>query len=434
LEQPQPASQPPHIIPRAAHCITRSNISESATKVLYRLKNAGYEAFLVGGSVRDLLLGRQPKDFDIATNAHPEEVRKLFSNCRLIGRRFRLAHVHFKGEIIEVATFRASHVEGEEGEHETEEGRILRDNVYGSIDEDAWRRDFTVNALYYNIRDFSVWSYASGIEDLEHGTLRLIGDPQTRYREDPVRMLRAVRFATKLGFRLHPDTEAPMFEMASLLDGIPSSRLYEEVLKLFLDGFALQNFELLRHYNLFRHLFPETDALLDEDPGGPAATLLTHGLGDTDQRIQEDKPVTPAFLFAVLLWPVYMAEHGAALAECGKPFQAVQLAGSRTVSLQAQHIAIPKRFSYPMRDIWALQPRFASLRGKRPFRLFANGRFRAAWDFLLLRSRSGEDLDELCDWWARFQEATESERFIMTKPKGGSKRQRQKKPRTGPAT
>jgi poly(A) polymerase len=431
LEQ---ASSPPHIIPRAAHCISRSNISESATKVLYRLKNAGYEAFLVGGSVRDLLLGRQPKDFDIATDAHPEDVRKLFSNCRLIGRRFRLAHVHFKGEIIEVATFRASHVEGEEGEHETEEGRILRDNVYGTIDEDAWRRDFTVNALYYNIRDFSVWSYASGIEDLEHGTLRLIGDPETRYREDPVRMLRAVRFATKLGFRLHPDTEAPIFEMASLLDGIPSSRLYEEVLKLFLDGFALQNFELLRHYNLFRHLFPETDALLDEDPGGPAATLLTHGLGDTDLRIEEGKPVTPAFLFAVLLWPVYMAEHDAALAECGKPFQAVQLAGSRTVSLQAQHIAIPKRFSYPMRDIWALQPRFASLRGKRPFKLFASGRFRAAWDFLLLRSRSGENLAELCDWWARFQEASESERFIMTKAKGASKRQRNKKPRTGPIT
>jgi len=349
-------------------------------------------------------------------------------------------YIRFGREVIEVTTFRAHHKpsnhfrEQDQSKHfrnldsaHTSSGLILRDNVYGDIDEDAWRRDFTVNALYYNIKDFSVWSYANGIEDLEHGTLRLIGDPETRYREDPVRMLRAIRFATKLGFRLHPDTEAPLFEMASLLDGIPSARLYEEILKLFLDGFAVQNFEMLRHYSLFRHLFPFTDALLDKELGSTAGTLVTHGLADTDKRIADNKTITPAFLFAVLLWPAYQAQQQSALEETGKIFQAVQLAGSRTVSMQAQHIAIPKRFSYPMREIWAIQERFSSMRGKRPFRILAHARFRAAYDFLLLRERSGEEVADLCEWWTRFQEVPESERYLMTKAKGTQRRPRKKK-------
>ncbi|HEB98384.1 MAG TPA: polynucleotide adenylyltransferase PcnB, partial [Thiotrichales bacterium] len=255
--------QQPVIIPRAEHGISRSNISPNALKVLYRLRSAGYRACLVGGGVRDLLLGREPKDFDVATDARPEEVRKLFRNCRLVGRRFRLAHVVFGREVIEVATFRGRHDAAEEGETATsEEGRILRDNVYGTIEEDAWRRDFTVNALYYDIEDFSVRDYVGGMEDLRAGVLRLIGDPEARYREDPVRMLRAVRFAVKLGFRIEPATEAPIESLAHLLFEIPPARLFEEVLKLFQGGMALETFEMLRHYDLFGKLFPLTEEVL----------------------------------------------------------------------------------------------------------------------------------------------------------------------------
>ncbi len=213
--------QPLRIVSRDEHSISRANISENALKVLYRLNKAGYEAYLVGGGVRDLLLGREPKDFDVATDASPEEVRKLFRNCRLIGRRFRLAHVHFGREIIEVATFRAAH-EPESDGAVSENGMLLRDNVYGTLEEDAWRRDFTVNALYYNIRDFSVVDYTGGMADLQAGRLRIIGDPHERFREDPVRMLRAVRFAAKLGFRIDPESEAAIRELGYLMEEFPT--------------------------------------------------------------------------------------------------------------------------------------------------------------------------------------------------------------------
>lgn len=403
------------VIPRSEHSISRDNISENALKVLYRLKKAGYEGHLVGGAVRDLLLGRQPKDFDIATNAIPEEIHQLFRNCRLIGRRFRLAHVHFRGEIIEVATFRGGSTEDDDERH-TEAGRILRDNIFGTLDEDAWRRDFTVNALYYDIKNFSVLDHVNGMRDIQAGLLRIIGDPATRYHEDPVRMLRAVRFAVKLGFRIHEDTEKPIFELGHLLSGIPPARLYEEILKLFQAGLALQTFEMLRHYGLFKYLFPATDKILAHEGYEMAAELITHGLRNTDKRVEEGKPITPAFLFAVLLWPaVCEARRKLLQQEDITELQAYQIIGSETTLSQVQHISIPKRFSIPMREIWSMQTRLTRIRGKRPLRLLQHQRFRAAYDFLLLREQSGEDVGELAVWWTAFQEASSTERNAMVK-------------------
>lgn len=393
-------------IPRSEHSISRVNISPNALKVLYRLKDAGYQAHLVGGGVRDLLLGREPKDFDVATDAHPEEVRSLFRNCRLIGRRFRLAHVMFGREIIEVATFRALQQGGDQGadQHVDDEGRIVRDNVFGDIEGDAFRRDFSVNALYYNIADFSIMDYTGGMADIEKGVLRLIGDPDTRFREDPVRMLRAVRFATKLGFRIEAETERPIKALAPLLGDIPPARLFDEMLKLFLGGSALDNFEMLRHYNLFEQLFPLTERALGHEENHFPLMLIARGMANTDKRIEEDKPVTPAFLFALFLWqPV--REHAAQLeAEGQHPAQAMQHAGSQMIAEQAAVLATPRRFSLPMRDIWMLQLRLENKGGRRSVRALSHPRFRAAYDFLLLRAAAGEVPQDLADWWTEFQE------------------------------
>ncbi len=396
----------PTVIPRSEHSISRGNIGEYALKVLYRLKGAGFQAYLVGGGVRDLLLGREPKDFDVVTDAHPEQVRGLFRNCRLIGRRFRLAHVHFGRDIVEVATFRALHDPETDAESRAENGRILSDNVYGSIEEDAWRRDFSVNALYYNIEDFSVVDYVGGVPDLRNGLLRLVGDnPVERYREDPVRMLRAVRFAGKLGFRIQADSEAPIFELGGLLEDIPPSRLFEEVLKLFMSGYAVQCFELLRHYRLFEHLFPQTEASLAHEQEGFPLTMLSRALENTDARVAEGKPVTPAFLFAALLWePVRLAleeRQGAG----ATPLDALQEASDGVLARQLRSILIPKRFTLPMREIWSMQPRFEQRTGKRPARLLGHPRFRAGYDFLVLRAAAGEAPAELAQWWTQYQEA-----------------------------
>ena len=421
----------PVIIPRTEHCISRANISKNAVKVLYRLKNAGYDAYLVGGGVRDLLLGREPKDFDVATNALPEQVKEVFSNCRLIGRRFRLAHVHFGREIIEVATFRSLTDQDEEGERQIENGMILRDNVYGTLEEDAQRRDFTINALYYNIEDFSVLDYANGMHDLRNGVLRLLGDPALRYREDPVRMLRAVRFAGKLGFIIDAVCAKPLSEMAHLLEEVPAARLFEEVLKLFLGGAALETFEKLRHYDLFGQLFPATEEALSHEDHEFPITFVNRGLANTDNRLQEQKPVTPAFLFAVLLWePV---RRRAERYEAGGlyPNQAIQEAAQEVLAEQARRVSIPKRFSYPMRDIWHLQPRFLQRNGKRPQRLISNPRFRAAYDFLLLRAEAGEVEQELADWWTRFQQQGSSEQHQMTEQgRRGRRGRRRRRPKT----
>ncbi|WP_260294720.1 polynucleotide adenylyltransferase PcnB [Sedimenticola hydrogenitrophicus] len=423
------------IIPRPEHNISRANISEHATKVLYRLKAAGFQSYLVGGGVRDLLLGREPKDFDVATDATPEQVKEVFRNCRLIGRRFRLAHVHFGREIIEVATFRSMQDAAEPGDRETENGMLVRDNIYGTIEEDAVRRDFTINALYYNIEDFSVVDYAGGIEDLRAGVLRLLGDPETRYREDPVRMLRAVRFAAKLGFIINPACERPLLELGSLLQSVPAARLFEEVLKLFMAGVALHSFEKLRHYGLFGELFPETEECLAHEDHEFPITFVTRGMQNTDSRIREGKPVTPAFLFAVLLWePVrQLAEH---LQEAGEaPLPAIQQAGNDVLMTQLERVSIPKRFSIPMREIWNLQHRFEQRAGKRPHRLLTHPRFRAAYDFLLLRAEAGEVDQELADWWTAFQEQDGEERNQMVRQANGSgeKPQRRRRRRRRPS-
>jgi poly(A) polymerase len=426
----------PAIIPRPEHTISRASISSSALKVLYRLKEAGFQSFLVGGGVRDLLLGREPKDFDVATGATPDEIRRLFRNCRLIGRRFRLAHVRFGREIIEVATFRGRHDDQSHDDGDSahsEQGRILRDNVYGGIEDDAWRRDFTVNALYYDIKDFSVVDYVGGLEDLKAGTLRLIGDPEQRYREDPVRMLRAVRFAAKLGFRIHPDSEDAIHELYYLLEDIPSARLFEEVMKLFLGGCAVTTFELLRHYDLFRRLFPMTEEALSHEEQGFPITFVLRALENTDKRLAEDKPVTPAFLYAALLWEPLRLRTQALLDQGMTALEAAQLAGNQITAEQIQATSLPKRFSFPMREIWMLQSRFERRRGKAPYRMLEHPRFRAAYDFLLLRSETGEVPSELADWWTNFQTLNAGERDKMVESAPARKKRRRRPRKRKPA-
>lgn len=416
-----------NIIPRSEHAISRANISPNALKVLYRLRDAGHQACLVGGGVRDLLLGREPKDFDIATDAHPEQVRDLFRNCRLIGRRFRLAHVVFGREVIEVATFRGPQLADEDAEDPTlitDAGRILRDNVYGTLEEDAWRRDFTVNALYYSIEDFSVRDFVGGMADLKAGLLRLIGEPEARYREDPVRMLRAVRFAAKLGFRMEEGTASAIPRLSELLLDISPARIYEEVLKLFMGGEALSSFELLRQYGLFGRLFPHTEAALAEEVDGHPDIVLCRALANTDLRLAEAKPVTPAFLFAALLWAPVRKRW---LAARDDPY-ALQDAAAWIVSEQAGYTSIPRRFSMPMREIWQLQPRFEQTGGRRPLRLVSHPRFRAAYDFLLLRAEGGEVDQALCDWWTQFQaESPEARERLITPEKKPRRRRRRRR-------
>jgi len=401
----------PIVVSRSDHPISRNAISPNALKVLYRLKDAGYQAFLVGGAVRDLLIGRQPKDFDVATDAHPEQVRELFRNCRLIGQRFHLAHVRFGYEIIEVATFRAAHtlIDEDNGVDEDsrrvldDHGRILRDNLYGSIDEDVWRRDFTANALYYNIADFSIWDYVGGVQDAKHRVLKLIGDPETRYREDPVRMLRAVRFAAKLDFTIDDATAKPIKKLAYMLDGVPAARLFDEVTKLFLAGSALRSYELLSEYGLLSHLFPDLAQALSQDQDRAAEQVVRLGLLGTDERIKADKSVTPAFLFAVLLWPSVRKQAKQFEALSGSPIQALQDAWDTVAARAQRRVALPKRFSLSAREVISLQPRFDTRGGRRSLRLLDHPRFRAAYDFMLLRAAAGEIEESAADWWTEIQ-------------------------------
>jgi poly(A) polymerase len=419
-------------------------------KVLYRLKEAGYQGFLVGGAVRDLLLGIRPKDFDVATNALPEEVRRLFRNCRLIGRRFRLAHVHFGNEIIEVATFRAAaaperedveepdaeagaEAAGESGaeagvaagvpefsppsdsEHRAfdQTGRILRDNMYGTIEEDVWRRDFAANGLYYNIEDFSIWDFVDGVNDVKARRLKLIGDPETRYREDPVRMLRAVRFAAKLDFSIEPATEQPLKKLAYLLDGVPPARLFDETLKLFLSGFGVKSYRLLQQYGLFEHLFPLSAAAFALPPYAYAGDMLELGLANTDARIAADKPVTPTFLFAVLLWSAVLRELNERQAGPAPDHAQLMQACDTVLRAQQSRVAIPRRFAVPMRELLMLQPRFNRRSGVKSLSLLQHPRFRAAYDFLLLRAQVGVADPELAQWWTDIQVLPQEERVAL---------------------
>ncbi|MPQ76909.1 polynucleotide adenylyltransferase PcnB [Hydrogenovibrio sp. JE_KL2] len=413
--QPPYTNSEPDIISRKQHSISREQIDKGALDVLYGLKRAGYEAYLVGGAVRDLLLGLEPKDFDIVTNAEPEEIKAVFrQRCRLIGRRFRLAHVHFGRNVIEVATFRGA------GDAETlkpsrrktshsravdETGRLVRDNVYGTIDEDIWRRDFTVNSLYYNIKDFSIVDYAGALRDIKKGQLRLIGDPETRYREDPVRMIRAVRFAAKLGFEIESKTKAPLYEMGHLLKDVSNARMFEEVLKLFHSGVAIEVFEKLRHFGLFTYLFPQTHHVLSQEEQGFPRMLVVEALKSTDARIQSGKGVNPSFLFAAMLWEPMLQRREQHLSEGFTHQDALYAAANDVIEQQIVATSIPKRFSSQIREIWSLQFRLARRSGTRAQRLFEHPRFRAAYDFLGIRAAAGETSEqELFDWWTQYQE------------------------------
>lgn len=417
------------IIPRAEHSISRSNIHRNALKVLYRLNSAGFGGYLVGGCVRDLLLGRQPKDFDIATNAHPDEVRKLFKNCRLIGKRFRLAHIIFGKDIIEVATFRTHHENAEvENDAKTHQGMILRDNVYGDIEDDVWRRDFTINGLYYNIADFSVIDYIGGMQDIKTRTLRIIGDAVPRYHEDPVRLLRAVRFMGKLDLNIAPDTEKPLSELHHLLQKVSPARLFLEVVKLFQEGAMLPTFQLLRKYKLFQELFPATHACLENER---ALKLIEEALLSTDSRVKENKTVSPAFVFSVFSWPM-ITHHLSRLEGTKLPaYVAHEKAVHHAAKDLIERLAIPRNLQAIIREIGLLQFRFTQRFGTRPYRLLGHPRFRAAYDLLLLRSQAGEPVQEISLWWTTFVNANDPQREAMIKEMEKSpqfkKRKRKKK-------
>ncbi len=414
----------PTIIPRSAHSISRVEISDNALKVLYRLNKAGYQAFLVGGGVRDLLIGLKPKDFDICTDATPEQVQGLFRNCRLVGRRFRLAHILFGRDVVEVATFRGHHAPVERDADDDDErpakaagkrhesGLILRDNVYGSIEEDAERRDFTVNALYYNIADFSVWDFANGVEALKARQLELIGVPSDRYREDPVRMLRAVRFATKLAMSIAPSAAKPINELAPLLAQIPPARLFEEFQKLFMTGFALENYRMLRQFGLFQQLFPQLAKLFTHNGKGSDERLIEAAFANTDARVHNDQRITPAFLFAALLWPVMQHRIRELTGQGGLSYaDALNVAMSDVLDEQQRSVALPRRFSAVVREIWLMQYRLPKRSGTRAEKLVTDPRFRAAYDFLLLRGAiEGGELAELAEWWTRYQQVGPDER------------------------
>jgi poly(A) polymerase len=518
----------PRIITRSEHIISRQHISPNALRVLYRLRDAGFKAFLVGGCVRDLLIGIEPKDFDVATDAVPEQVRKLFRNCRLVGRRFRIAHVFFGREIIEVATFRAASApapgeeplpevdagEGEDleagvldggsldaagsdiaalegndvdedevGDDEDDDdelgddlghpppiaaprrtqqryqdrsagsngdesaadldvdpnaermfdetGRILRDNVYGTIDADVWRRDLTANALYYNIADFSIWDYVGGFEDIAARKLKLIGDPETRFREDPVRMLRAARFEAKLRFEIDPTTADPIERLKSLLGGVPPARLFDETLKLFLTGHGRRSFEVLRQRGLLSALLPTVDGYFSKHPGSLVEQLVMRGLANTDARVMADKPVSPTFLFALLLYGPIATIIEATPPEHWHELSTILDACDRAAREVQSHIALPRRFSLGMREMFALQPRLEHPRGRRALRVLEHPRFRAAYDLLLLRGEFGLAAGEIVDWWTKVQDVSSEERGRMADELIGQAQRSEGAPRRG---
>lgn len=398
-------TQSPQVLHASQFNMSERDLSSSALNVLDQLTDAGYESYLVGGGVRDVLLGKHPKDFDIATCAHPEQVKQVFPRCRLVGRRFRLAHVRHGRDIVEVATFRASHHQAEK-DHQaatSDEGMILRDNVYGTAKEDAERRDFTVNALYYDHKNDTIIDYVQGLEDLQSKQLRLIGNPEERYREDPVRMLRAVRFAVKLGFHMEKETETAILHLNHMLSNIPPARLFEEVLKLFLSGHAVETFKELKRFGLLNHLFPQTLQAMEELPW--FAPMVQQALINTDERLARNKSVTPYFLYAVLLWgPTYLLRQQRM--DQGVPAIPALIGAAQDVTQnQTAYTSIPKRFSIPMKEIWELQQRLDKRFGKRAEQLRNHPRFRAAFDFLLLREQSGEIATGLGEWWQAYQEA-----------------------------
>ena len=414
-------------VARAKHGMARDRISPSAAKVCTVLREAGFQAYVVGGAVRDLLLGIAPKDFDVATDARPEQIKPLFRRALVIGRRFRLVHVMMGPETIEVSTFRGADPQAaENAEHSRDEhGRVLRDNVFGSQKDDARRRDFTVNALYYDAASEEIVDFHGGLRDLKKRVLRVIGDPAVRYREDPVRMLRAVRLSAKLGLTIDPATRAPIAEMGVLMERVPPARLFDEMLKLLLSGHASACLRQLREVGLHKGLLPLLDVILEQPLGERFVTLA---LAQTDERVQSDRPVSPAFLFAALLWHEVLAASKARQARGERPVPALEHAMDEVLDVQCEKLAITRKLTATMREVWSMQPRFESRSGQRAYRLLEAPRFRMAYDFLALRAASGEVPAELEAWWRAFQTADADTRKAMLLPDTGpSKRRRRRR-------
>lgn len=410
-------------IHKKQHNIPKSGISQAALKTCEQLQKSGFDAFIVGGAVRDLLLDKQPKDFDVATNATPEEVHRIFRRSRIIGRRFRLVHVMFGDETIEVSTFRGSHLAQTGDAMSSDSGRILRDNVFGSLNDDATRRDFSANALYYDPSTETVLDFHNGFHDIGQGVLRMIGKPETRYAEDPVRMLRAVRLSAKLGFKIDRETEAPIAKLADLLQDVPPSRLFDEMLKLFLSGHAIESVNALRAQHLHHGLLPMLDVVL-EQPMGERFVMLA--LKNTDDRILSGKSANPSFLFATLLWHEVLNNWQLYKKQGEHAIPALHMAMSEVIASQAEKLAIHQRHTGTMKEIWGLQPRFEQRAGKRPFALLNHPRFRAGYDFLLLRCESGELPIELADWWTTFINADSATKTAMLMPDTLPKKRRRK--------
>jgi poly(A) polymerase len=423
-------SAKPRILTVDRHGIRREQIHPCALKVTRTLKENGFAAFIVGGAVRDLLLGGEPKDFDVATDAEPEQVKALFRRARLIGRRFQIVHVYCGPDTIEVTTYRAHTPENVEDDARVtgEDGMLLRDNVFGSLTEDAARRDFTVNALYYDPEAETVWDYHDGVSDARKKVLRMIGDPETRYREDPVRMLRAARFAAKLDFHIAPETRAPIAKLAPMLERIPAARLFDEMVKLLLSGHAERGVRQLRAEGLHHGILPMLDSILDH----PERRHFLHAaLHDTDDRVRNGQSASPAFMLACLMWfdlqAQWQGRRDAGMPELPALFDAMD----GTLEAQRTLLAFPRRLDGMIKEIWSLQPRFLQRSGGRPYRLLTHPRFRAGYDFLSLRARGGDADAELADWWTRFQDAGEAERERMLLPASGApaKRRRKRRPR-----
>jgi poly(A) polymerase len=408
-------------LPVSVHGVRREQVSSAARRTCETLQQAGFKAYLVGGAVRDLLLGVTPKDYDVATDATPDEVRNLFRRARVIGRRFQIVHVMFGSELIEVSTFRAAH---DQNTITDEHGRVLHDNVWGTQAEDAARRDFTANALYYDPHKEVILDYHNGVADIKQKTLRMIGEPKTRYREDPVRMLRAVRLAAKLGLKIDPATAAPIKDMADLLENVPVARLFDEMLKLLTSGHAVACIKRLRDADLHHGLLPLLDVIL-EQPMGEKFVMLS--LANTDERVRAGKTTSPGFLFATLLWHEVLANWDIRKKRGEPPTPALFEAMDEILDQQGEKLAITRRIAGDIKDIWLLQPRFEKRSGKQPMRLLDQPRFRAGYDFLLLRAQSGEIAMELAEWWTEFHEADYAEREAMLLPDTDPKKKRRRR-------
>ena len=433
LGKPQQAADPtqPVVLGPQEHGINPELVSNNAIRVTQTLQQAGFKAFLVGGAVRDLLLGVKPKDFDIATNATPEEVKALFRRAFIIGRRFQIVHVMFGQDLLEVTTFRGA---AKEAAPKDEHGRVLRDNTFGEQHEDALRRDFTINAMYYDPATQQVLDYHGGMADIRNRTLRMIGVPEERYREDPVRMLRVVRFAAKLGFEIDPSAQAPIPVMAPLINNVPAARVFDEMLKLLMSGQAMACLERLRSEGLHHGLLPLLDVVMEQPLGERFVRLA---LDNTDLRIRQGKPVSPGFLFASLLWHQVLENWRAYQAAGEYPLRALHQAADDVLNSQTEKLALQRRIATDMRDIWAMQPRFERRSGKSPYKLLEHPRLRAGYDFLLLRCESGELDAEAGEWWTAFMDADGPgrEELLSRKPRADGeaaapkKRARRRRPK-----